>query len=701
MPRIGRVEPSTTISSITVVEHTSFAVSDRSGDMLPGGYHGFFAADTRFLSRLIVRLNGKRLERLSAGGTGHDRATFYLANPRLPDVPPASVAVFRDRHINHGMDERIRLISYAAEPITLELSIEIDADFADIFEVRGSRRRMRRTVAVERTPRRARFSYENRGYVRATNVTFSRSMTTTDGRATIEVRLERGQPWDLNLTIDPRRSHRRGVQPLPPERAIEPERVRAWLDGLPALRSSDLRLQSAWRQAGRDMASLLLTGPAGNFLPAAGLPWYLAVFGRDACITALQTMLLGMEIPYGTLRQLALYQGTGVDRWREEEPGKIPHEVRTGELAALDRVPFARYYGSVDATPLFVILFAVACRWSGWLPSARAEAYPVTGRVLPQPLDEFLPAVERALGWLDARCDGDGLLWYDPGHRAGIVNQVWKDSADSMRYADGRIADPPIAAVEVQGYVVAARRGMAEVYAALGRGDDSEREAARADRLARVIEEAYWMPGEGTYALGLDAARGQIDAVASNAGQLLWAGTPPPRRAAAVSERLMAPDMFSGWGIRTLANSNPGYNPIGYHIGSVWPHDNSLIAAGFAAYGRHAAAMRVIDALLDAAVADPLARLPELYAGFDRASTPDLVPYPTACAPQAWATGAIVLSVQAMLGVAPTADKPSVQPLPEAPSLRLERARIGGWTGDLTTDAPEPAAVRRQRRAAG
>nr|MBA3740837.1 hypothetical protein [Chloroflexota bacterium] len=520
------MEPSTATSSITVVEHTNFAVSDRGGDMLPGGYHGFFAGDTRFLSRFVVRLNGKRMERLSVGDTEHDRATFYLANPRLPEVRAASVVVFRDRHINHGLEERIRLISYSPAPINVQLSVEVEADFADIFEVRGTRRRLRRVVAVERSPRRARFSYENRGYLRATDVTFSRPVTPTDRGATIEVRLERGKPWDLNVTVNTHRSRRRGVPPLPPERRIQPERVRAWLGGLPTLRSSDHRLEVAWRQAGRDMASLLLTGPAGNFLPAAGLPWYLAVFGRDACITALQTMLLGMEIPYGTLRQLSLYQGMRVDQWREEEPGKIPHEVRTGELATLGHVPFARYYGSVDATPLFVMLFAAACRWSGWLPAAAGQAPGVNVGVLPEPLGEFLPAVERAMGWIDSRCDADGLLWYDPGHRRGIVNQVWKVSSDSMRYGDGRIAEPPIAAVEVQGYVAAARRGMAEVYATMGRDDDAEHQARRAGRLARVIEEAYWMADEGTYALGLDAGRRQIDAVASNAGQLLWTGVP-------------------------------------------------------------------------------------------------------------------------------------------------------------------------------
>ena len=673
------MEPSTTARPITVVEQTNFAVSDDGGDMVPGSYHGFFAADTRFLSRFVVRLDGSRLERLSAAVGEHQRATFYLANPRVAGLRAASIAVFRDRRIGRGLDERIRLISYRSEPIQLQLSIELDADFADIFEARGARRRRRRVVTTEHGDRRTLFTYENEGYRRTTEVTFSRPIEPTDHRLNFDVALEHGRPWDLNVTVRTTRWSRRGVPRLPPERSVAPRQVQKWRERMPTLTSPDVRIERAWRQAGRDMVSLLLSGPRGDFLPAAGVPWYLAVFGRDSCITALQTPLLGLEVSHGTLRQLAAYQGTLVDPWREEEPGKIPHEVRTGELATLGRMPFSRYYGSSDATPLYVMLFVAACRWGGWLPGRRGKAPP-----LPGPLSEFLPAVERALGWIDDHTDEDGLLRYRPHHRRGIVNQVWKDSWDSMRYSDGTIAAPPIAAVEVQGYVVAARRGMAEVYAAMGRRDDAARQETAATLTTKAVEETMWMADEGTYALGLDPDGRQIGGVASNAGHLLWCGLPTATRAKAVAERLMAPDMFSGWGVRTLSNANPAYNPIGYHTGSVWPHDNSLIAAGMAAYGHHRQAWRVIDALLDAAATDPLARLPELYAGFDRRATPDLVPYPTACAPQAWATGAIVLAVQTMLGASPAGG--SARHLPGAPPLRLE------------TPADPPATRPRARR---
>jgi glycogen debranching enzyme len=673
------VEPATTDLSVALVEHTNFAVSDRAGDMLPGTYHGFFVADTRFLSRLVLRVNGRQLEPLASGGGDHHGAgTFYLASPKLPGLPAAAMTIFRDRTLSTHLEERIRLISYAQDPIAVDVSLDLDADFADIFEVRG-RRRLRRRIAVHRRRRAVRFTYEHRGYLRATTISLDRPATHADGRLTFRAQLEHGRPWDLQVRVEPELTHRRGVaSPHTPPR-IEPATVRAWAAHTPGIETSDGRLTRAWRRGIRDLASLLLTGPAERFIPAAGLPWFIAVFGRDSAITAMQTLLLGPDIPHGTLRQLGVYQGTTDDPWREEEPGKIPHEVRTGELATLGRIPFGRYYGSVDSTPLYLMLYAAACRWSR--PPGNRRTQPPSAA-----LTALLPHAEAALGWIERRVDPDGLLWYAPKRRGGIVNQVWKDSRDSMRYGDGSIGEPPIAAVEVQGYVVAARRGMAAVYQSLGRNEEAAAQRAAADALAAVIEDGFWMPAEGTYALALDGSRRQIDGIASNAGHLLWTESVRLDRAAAVAERLMAPDMFTGWGIRTLSTRNPGYNPIGYHVGAVWPHDTSLIAHGFALAGQHAAAQRVIDGLLDAVDARPDARLPELFAGFDRVATPDLVPYPTACAPQAWATGAIFLSVRTLLRI----------PVEERDKRWRDLAVIGATEGSW--DAVEPAAVAGARR---
>jgi glycogen debranching enzyme len=666
---MARVEPATTDLTVSLVEHTNFAVSDRAGDMLPGTYHGFFAADTRFLSRLVLRIDGQRLEPLASGGNPHHGAgTFYLASPRLPQLPPATISVFRDRTLSTGLFERIRLISYAMEPIEVAVSLELDVDFADIFEVRG-RRRLQRDIELHRRRRGREFRYSNRGHRRATRIRVDRDATEADGRMTFAARLRHGRPWELEVRIDPEFSHEPGSPPPPPQRRIDPELVSAWQEKTPRLVTSDQRLARAWERGVRDMASLLLTGPAGRFIPAAGLPWYLAIFGRDAAITAIQSLLLGPDIAHGTLRQLGLYQGEREDAWREEEPGKIPHEVRTGELATLGQIPFARYYGSVDSTPLYVMLFVAACRWSGVLDGGEGSA-----PGLPHPLDEMLAHAEAALGWIERRADSDGLVWYHPGPRGGIRNQVWKDSGDSMRYADGRTAEPPIAAVEVQGYVVSARRGMADVYDRLGRTDAAAAQRAAADRLMAALQDRFWMASEGTYALGLDGDGHQIDGVTSNPGHLLWTDCVPPGRVASVAERLMAADMFSGWGIRTLSSRNPGYNPIGYHIGSVWPHDSSLVANGLARAGQLSAAQQVIDGLLDAAAADPDQRLPELFAGFDRETTPDLVPYPTACAPQAWATGAIFLSARTLMAMSPEIR------LHPWERVELDAARADGWS---------------------
>lgn len=668
----------TDLGSAQVLKHLDiFLVSDAFGDIHPDSRGmGLYDGDTRILSCSVLRIAGERPVVLHSDPGGSWRGVVQATNPEFRKDPGdkmggdqrilrQTISIARERTVAEAYRERLDIENHG--PITFDCNVELefDADFADIFEVRG-RRQLRRRISAERRRRSVRFSYEHRGYRRATTVGVDRTPAHVDGRLTFTARLEHGRPWDLNLRVEPKTSSDRDVAPLPAPRRIEPSLVRSWLHRLPTLETKDPRLARAWGRGVRDLASLLLTGPADRFIPAAGLPWFLAVFGRDSAITAMQSLLLGPDVAHGTLRQLAAYQGTTADPWREEEPGKIPHEVRTGELATLGNIPFGRYYGSVDATPLYVMLYVAACRWSGWLGRGGLRRAPPAVR-------EFLPPAESALAWIERRVDADGLLWYAPSRRGGIRNQVWKDSNDSMRFADGSTADPPIAAVEVQGYVVSARRGMAQVYDALGRAEEATAQRLAADRLAAAVHDRFWMADEGTYALGLDGTGRQVDGVASNAGHLLWTDAIPAERAASVAERLLAPDMFSGWGIRTLSSRNPGYNPLSYHVGSVWPHDTSLIANGLARAGHHDAAQRVIDGLLDAAEASE-GRLPELFAGFDRVATPDLVPYPTACSPQAWATGAIFLSVRTLLGI------PRDERHPKWRELAVNGAELGTWT---------------------
>jgi glycogen debranching enzyme len=689
------VEPATNLDQVTVIEQTSFAVSDGRGDMVPGGSHGFFISDTRHLSRFGLRLGGKRLERLSAANAQHNSAAFYLANPPVGRLGPNTLAVFRDRRVAIDLEERIRVISYAPRSLKLRLSIVLDADFADIFEVRG-RRRIARQVRVEHDATSVSFIYEHLGYRRVTTVEADRAFVADDRRIGFDLALRRGVPWDVHLRMRGERTHGEGVKPLPAARPVDPGRIQAWAERVPALESDDRRLVEAWEQAIRDMRALLLAEPGGWFIPAAGLPWFIAVFGRDAAITALQSLLTGMEIAYGTLSQLAAYQGRAVDAFREEQPGKIAHEVRTGELATLEHVPHERYYGSVDATPLFVMLFAAACQWSGWLvapPSTSGDGArrAAANGPMPRVLRGLLPAVDAAMDWIDRYAIArDGLIWYQGLQRRGIRNQAWKDSSDSYCFADGRLARTPIAPVEVQGYVVAAKRGLADVLEALGRRERPKQLRVEADQIARLIDEAFWMPERATFALGLDRFGRQIDSVTSNPGHLLWCGAVSAERATAVAHRLMAPDMFSGWGIRTLSNEMAGYNPISYHNGSVWPHDNSLVAAGMARYGLEEHAWRVIDAQLDAATADADRRLPELLAGFDRAATPDLVAYPSACSPQAWSSGAIFLAAQTLLGLQPAGGAPWLDPILLAPRLSLHNVQVGSWRGTLENRQRRP-----------
>lgn len=690
------MEPATTAASITVIEHANFAVSDRAGDIQPGSYHGFFVDDTRFLSRLTLRIGGKRPETLSTVADDHGSATFYLANPALGRLAPSSMVIIRDRSVTDVLTERIRLISYAPATQRVRLTVSVGVDFADIFEVRGWRR-LQRSIVADRTPRGVTFRYRHRGYHRETAVTFDRDAAGRAGDLRWDAELERGVPWDVTITVRSSRRAAVGTRRMPPPAGQrEPERVRDWLRAAPTILTEDVRLAAAWRQAVTDIGSLLLSVEGGGFIPAAGMPWYMAIFGRDSAITAMQTMLMGAgELATGTLRQLAAFQGTTTDPFREEQPGKIPHEVRNGELATLEHVPHGRYYGSVDATPLYVLLFLRAARWAGWLrdaPRGPLLAQPArTVGPMPAELGPLVPTARAAMAWIDRAADADGLVWYRKPHRGGIRNQVWKDSNDSYRFADGRMAEPPIAAVEVQGYVLAARHGWAAVLDSLGERQAAAHQRELATRLAATIEDAFWMPDAGTYAMGIDAGRRQIDAVTSNPGHLLWAGAIPAARGAAVTERLMGDDSFSGWGIRTMSSEMRAYNPISYHNGTVWPHDNSLIAAGMARYGHDAAAWRVIDAQLDAAATDPDDRLPELFAGFGRRTTSDLVRYAVACAPQAWASGAIGLYVETLLGVQPSTRVPRQRPLATGSRVELLGARVGSWRGTLTNRHPSPA----------
>jgi glycogen debranching enzyme len=465
-------------------------------------------------------------------------------------------------------------------------------------------------------------------------------------------------------------------QPMPLGRAMAVvETARAdWLGASAVGETSHLVTQRALDRGLDDLDQLLNHGPAGDPFVAAGVPWYSCLFGRDSLITSLQLLPLNAAVARDTLVLLARLQATSTDEWRDAQPGKILHELRTGEMARANEIPFTPYYGTIDATPLWLMLLDEYQRWT-----ADDEL-----------VDQLWPHALAAVAWLDdcGDLDGDGLIEYHRASERGLTNQGWKDSWDAISMRDGTLATPPIALVEVQAYAYAGRQGIARLAELRGDTDLAARQRQRAERLRGQFEEEFWMADAGIYALALDGAKRQVDAIASNAGHALWAGICTPERAADVARALTSEDMWSGWGIRTLSTTTGGYNPIGYHSGSVWPHDNAIIAAGLMRYGLADAAALVVGGLLRASEGFAEARLPELFSGFSRAEATRPVPYPVACSPQAWAAGSIFQLVGAMLGLQPDAGAGRLAVRPALPEwlddVAIRRLRVGAAAIDLT-----------------
>ena len=646
-----------TTDQVVVTSASVFAVSARSGDIHPRTKEGFYAYDTRFLSALRLLLEEREPEPVGAGQFDHSIASFYASSRRVRGLPSTSVSIVRDRYVGDGLHEDITLVNHSDRPRRVHLKVAFDADFADVFQVRlGPVRKAGRITVESREGQHLCLVYRRGAFQRETWVAFSATPRLEGKTAEFDVLLEPKTPWRTCMAILPvmdtpppamrcvgeTLGSPYGAYRIPGHQPLRELRRQMGLGplekGLPQLDTDHSGLRLAYYQALADLRSLQMEYLPGHHILAAGLPWFMAVFGRDSIISAIQTKLLGPDVMIGTLYTLASLQATATDRFREADPGKIPHEVRLGELSVLEEVPHSRYYGSVDSTPLFVRLLWEAYQWTG------------DGELLRR----FLPASEAALRWMDryGDMDRDGFVEYRRRTRYGLRNQGWRDSGDSLNFADGRLGEGPIALVEVQGYVYDAKR--------------------KAQHLKEQFNEAFWMPEHGYYAMALDGRKRQVDSIASNAGHCLWSGIVDEAKAGSVVERLMAPDMFSGWGIRTLSTEMGRYNPLSYHNGSVWPHDNSLIAAGMAQYGYFREANAVAMALIDAA-AFPDYRLPELFAGYPRREHSFPVPYPAANVPQAWACGALVYLLEPLLGVLPAGERL----LQEAPREGLSLSLVG------------------------
>jgi glycogen debranching enzyme len=715
---------------VILKQNDVFIVSDLTGD-IPAGNDaglGLYRADTRFLSTYELRLNGRKPVLLNQGVDRAYVATFQLTNPVLDaptggiGIPRQSLSLRRTRFVHDGFHERIGLQNCNPFPVKVQVQLRFDADFLDIFEVRGHRPEHELGLAepVVRTETGFRFGYRGLDAVRRTTEVVFHPVPDLPGKGTACLTVELDPHGTFVLLVD--------ILPLLGEDA-QPEaefhfdaaltalerRYQAWNDACTRFRSDNEVLDSGllWRNL-EDLRVLCDERPTGLF-PTAGVPWYAVPFGRDALITSIQTLALNPELAVGSLRFLARHQGARVDEYREEEPGKILHEMRFGELANLGQIPHTPYYGTVDATPLFLVTLAEVLRWTGDLDL----------------LTELLPHVLAALEWIDRYGDKDRDGFVEYGHRSGqepifryrygdqvvrpsrglvVVNQGWKDSLDSLveQLGDGwQYAPLPAALVEVQGYVYQAKSGLASIFRRLGRRAEADRLQSEAEVLRERFEERFWMPEASYYAQALDRDKRQVTSITSNPGHCLWSGIVDPGRARALVRRLMASDMYSGWGIRTLSTTGVSYNPMSYHNGSIWPHDNSIIARGMRRYGFREEAELVVRSVLEACMRFADHRIPELFCGFARDRRFHAGPgeYLVSCSPQAWGAGSLFHFLQILLGVeADVLDRRiRIDPLPTPlyRRLRVEGMRIGDGELDFTVETEPGIRVRVDRRPAG
>ena len=634
---------------VSVVSPGAYCVSDSVGDF-DGSFGGLFYRDVRHLSGLRFGLGGARLVPLASWVRGSE-AEFALA----AGVGPEGVDVVRRRSLGDGMTEEILLANESGVAVEVRVELECAADFGDVYEVRGYRRAAERgEVLEEAKDGYLRFAYSREGFTRGTVVRVEE-----EG---IEPLAELGRlSFDVRLGPGEERAVRVSVVLEEDGREVRLGRSAPLYGEAPALETGWEALRRSWERSVEDLGSLSFDAGEGLLVPAAGAPWYMALFGRDALITGYQTMILDPGPARNALRALAWHQATGRDDFRDAEPGKILHELRHGELAYFGEIPQTPYYGTVDATPLFLILLSEVWRWSG------DEAF----------AGELEGAARRALDWILHHADRvSGYVAYATRSTAGLKNHGWRDHEDSMLFHDGTYAEAPIAPCEVQGYVYDAFLRTAELAERVW-GD--ARLAAELREEAGVLRERFdldfWMEDCGYYALAIDGAGRRVDSLTSSAGHLLWSGIVPEAKARAVADRLLDERLFGGWGIRTMAAGEGGYDPESYHNGSVWPHDNALIAQGLRRYGFREEANRVAAALLDAAPRFDY-RLPEVFAGYARGEVNEPVELPRSCSPQAWAAGTVPLLVRAMLGAEPDLENrklPADPVLPEGvEDLRLE-----------------------------
>ena len=676
--------------SPTILEGSTFCICDDLGE-IESGVEGLYAHDTRFLSTFTLTVDGRRPLLLSSGKVEYFSAAFYSRNAPTDGLAHDALSIARHRFVGQGLQDHVFLRNETRAPISFTLELDFGTDFADIISVKEHDFALGDPLHAPELPRCAAGEFDTAtgsvvlvepdGGSGRTQVVLSRGGEPCASGVRFSITLAPHGSWDVRVdvavSLAGEISHPALVeQRFGTERSRVRQSLEAWSLRLPRLSTTWDELGHAFDQSVSDLAALRLRHDEGfGMLPAAGMPWFMTVFGRDTLITSLQSMILGPELAVSALDTLAHLQADVDDPTIDAEPGKILHELRSGRAA---EKWFHRYYGTVDATPLYLVLLSEVWRWTGDVELAR----------------RFREPALNALCWIDryGDRDGDGFVEYERRSR-GLENQSWKDSGDSQRFRDGRFALTPIAPAEVQGYVYDAKRRLVEVARdAWGDHELASRLDREASELQARFDAAFWVPDRGGYyALALDRDKRRVDSLCSNIGHLLWSGIVPGERVDPIVDALMRHELWSGWGFRTMSTSDAAYSPLSYHNGTVWPHDTALTAWGLARYGRWHAVHRVALALFEAARHFAWS-LPEVFAGFERSETPFPIGYPTAARPQAWAAGTPLLLLRLLLGLEPDAaggrlaTMPGVEPLGQL-SLSLQGVRALGRSWDISASS--------------
>ena len=665
---------------VAILDGNTFVVCDERGDIEASSVNatGLFSSDTRFLSRWVLTVNGERLTALSTDDLQYFETRFFLVPGTSTVYIDAKLSVIRQRAVGSGFHEELTVLNHDIKPLDVIVRVDADSDFADLFEVKDARAKSgayARRVDGDRLV----LGYERETFRRETWIEATAPAALDERGLTFTVHVEPHGEWTTDLHVITavtgfgvrldRTKYERHAKRAHPNMVRSLEK---WVGDAPRLECDWTSLKTTYQRSLIDLAALRFEPVAmpGQSLPAAGLPWFMTMFGRDSIITSLQALPFTPELAATTLRALAQRQGTRVDGFREEEPGRILHEMRFGEMTAFEERPQSPYYGTADATPLFVVLLDEYERWTGDLRLVRELEY----------------EARAALRWIDEFADrlGNGYVSYQRSNeQSGLENQSWKDSWDSISYHDGSLPGFPRATCELQGYAYDARMRAARLARLVWRdpafADHLEKQAAA---LKRRFNRDFWVREGEFFAIALDPDGRKVDSLSSNIGHLLWSGIVDKSKAQAIVNHLMGPRLFSGWGVRTLAEGEGRFNPIGYHVGTVWPFDNAIIAWGLRRYGFKQEAARIAAAMLDAA--DFFAgRLPEAFGGYRREVTKYPVRYPTSCSPQAWSTGTPLLLLRTMLGLEPLGDNLVVDPVLPMGIGRVELLDIPGRWGRI------------------